>query len=270
MVAAGPSLRAEVTISGDAWSRYVRLGAEPGNPPPAIVTTADGLKSLHFPRPSGDKFAIYLLEVTALPAGKSRFPIRVLSRQAMDTVNGLAIRNLTIDPDDPNSDPTTQVQTSFVAILLSDTAGNGPRARDDRSISADSDPANSLGGLSGARVDDPTLSTALYPAGQLTTTNATLELKPGLNVLRLDATDPRTLPEYDPDSGNQIFSLVIGPADAELQGQVLGGITFRGEDWDKYGRLSADIGLTLPAILNTTDGHHTLHLPRPSGNKYGI
>src|SRR5262245_6541457 len=99
-------LWADIAITGDDWNRHVSLGSEFGVPPPAVVTTADGLKALHLTRPAGDKFAIYLFQVTKLPAGKSRFPIRVVARQVQDSVNGLGVRNLTIDPDDPNSDTT--------------------------------------------------------------------------------------------------------------------------------------------------------------------
>lgn len=261
---------AEIVLSGNEWDKYAKLGAEAGVSPPGIVTTTDGQKSFHMSRPGGEKFGIYLIKVTQLPSGEKRFPVRLVSREVLDASNGLGIRNLTIDPDDPDSDATQQVQTSFVAILLSDSEGTGPRARDDRNLTADADPPNSLGGLSGAKVNDPTLSTITNPVGQLTTVNATLELRLGLNVLRLDATDPRDLPLYDQDPGYQLFSITIGPGDGGLQGTILGGISIRGDDWEKVAALGAPAGVSLPEIVTTVDGHRSFHMTRPSNDKFGI
>jgi len=263
--------RADISIAQDSWDRYVKLQADPGVPPPAIVTTSDGMKSLHMVRSGGEKFGIYVVKVTQVPAGKSRFRVRVVARQVADGSNGLGIRNLSIDPDDPASDDSMQVQTSFVSILLSDSDGSSaPRARDDRDLENDADEPNTLGGLSGDRVEDPALSTVTNPAGQLTTVNATLELRLGLNVLRLDATDPRDLPEYDPDPGYQLFSIVLGPSEPELQGVVIGGITIRGTDWENYARVGAEPGIIPPVIVTTEDGHQSFHMHRPSADKFGI
>jgi hypothetical protein len=267
---AGSSLRAEIVLSGDGWERYVKLGAEAGRLPPAIVTTANGQKSLHMQRPSADKFALYLLKVTSLPAGRTRFPVRLVARQVQDTVNGLAVRNLSLDPDDPASDDSIQVQASFVAVLLSDRTTTGPRARDDRDLSTDVDAPNTLGGLSGTRVEDPTLSTVTNPSGQLTTVNATLQLAAGLNVLRLDPTDLRELPSYDPDTGYQLFSITIGPGEPGLEGEFLGGITVRQEDWDNFAALGAEPGFIPPLIATTADGFKSLHMHRPSVDKFGL
>jgi hypothetical protein len=69
-----------------------------------------------------------------------------------------------------------------------------------------------------SRATDPADSTVSTPVLVTETENATLELALGVNVLRIDATDPEDLPLYEPDQGWQIFNLVIGPDDPELQG----------------------------------------------------
>ena len=176
-------------------------------------------------RPSDDKFGIYVIRVRQLPAGKTRFPVKILSRQVRAATGGLGIRNMTIDPDDPNSNRTIQVQNSFLSILVTDgTEGHCPEATDDLSVrdhaSTSAQCAGGIG-LSGRVVQDETLSLSTNPAGETTTVNATLELRQGINLLRLDPTDPRKLPAYSPNAGYQIFLMTLGPDELALKGEVV-------------------------------------------------
>ena len=62
------------------------------------------------------------------------------------------------------------------------------------------------------------------PPSVVETLNATLELQLGLNLLRIDPTDPRDLAvgPYVPDAGWHAFSITFGPEVRGLQGTVVG------------------------------------------------
>ncbi len=106
-----------------------------------------------------------------------------------------------------------------------------------------------------SRATNPTVSTVSTPPLVTETVNATLELDLGVNVLRIDATDPTDLPLYDPDQGWQIFNLVIGPDDPELQGGlgvVDPPVEFRRGDPDDSG--SANISDAVSALNHLFGG----------------
>ncbi|MCZ6793893.1 MAG: hypothetical protein O7J95_09815, partial [Planctomycetota bacterium] len=168
----GSALWGDIVITEDDWDSFVELNNAAGTPPVAIVTTVDGRKSLHMTRPSGDKSALYQVNVTQMPAGMERFPVEVISRQVMDSSNGCTIRNLTLDPEpDPN------FQGSFCSILMNDGGAGGPAlARDDRWVLdplVGEDPAGTIG-MSGLQVGDPTEDTTFAPDDVTTTVEATL------------------------------------------------------------------------------------------------
>ncbi|MGH9362473.1 MAG: hypothetical protein ACRD2T_11200, partial [Thermoanaerobaculia bacterium] len=219
--------RAEIVLSEGDWDVFLEAGAPPGSQVPGPVVADDGLNALWMPRSGGvtgsntDKFIIYLVKVDQLPAGMTRFPVQVLSRQVGDSSNGMTIRNLSIDPD-----PSPATQRSFISILMNDGGAGGPAlARDDRDPGANVDPPGTIG-RSGTSVTNPSLCTdpnldpACVPPDLTTTVNATMPLKLGLNLLKIDPADPRDLPAYDPDTGWQAFSITFGPDEPELKGDV--------------------------------------------------
>jgi hypothetical protein len=194
-----------ITISEDDWQEFDEVNSV--GTPPAVVTTDDGLASLHLPTPDEDKHATYVVNVTQLPAGKSTFPVAVTARIEGSGAAGLTIRNLSIDDAPPEE------QQAYVSLWL--TGGGNGFAQDE---SGNQDPPGTIGDIPQQNV--VTTDTTLSEYGLARTEIALLELRLGENILRLDATDPNVLPAYAPQTGAQIFHLVIGPDEPDLKGQV--------------------------------------------------
>ena len=159
---------ADIVITHDDWDKFQSLVESPGETLIDIPTTADGLKSLHFTLPHGDKYALYELNVTQLPGGRNRFPVQLIARQHNEQEGGFSIRNLSLDPE-----PDPSLQFSFISIGLS-ARGRGIAQDDLFEMDIDA----SIGD-SGGRARNPAADTASDPTGTITTVNATLDLDLG-------------------------------------------------------------------------------------------
>ncbi|MCZ6795379.1 MAG: hypothetical protein O7J95_17375 [Planctomycetota bacterium] len=214
-VRVGELLRAEIVIQGDGWdgiSRTQSVGSLP------FVETTDpdaanpqGAKSLVMPTPNQDKFVLFGINVTGLPGGVTRFPVSVTVRNVNANTSSMGLRNLSIDDNPPD------LQLSYLAILFTEAAQG--TARDEL---GGEDPFGTVGGT--VREDNTRASPEVAPPAVIETLNATLELELGLNLLRIDATDPldvTTGQPYQPNTGWQVFSLTIGPGEADLQGEIV-------------------------------------------------
>lgn len=198
--------RSEIVIERDHWDLAVLSNRV------EIVTTGDNVKSLWFPD-GGDRAidnAKIAVNVTAMPAGVTRFPVQILARSVGDANVGFGIRNTSVSP------------TSLLAFTLSSGAGSAnqnTQARDNATPQGrDAPHMKDVPNLAGGGEFDPATGDPATDPVVVATTNARLTLKDGVNVLQLDATDARNFSNFD-DQG-QVFRIVIGPGVAGLTGTV--------------------------------------------------
>lgn len=190
-----------IAISGDLWNESIEIDAEAGRPPPDILATSDGVMTLAFLDPGGlgNRWVDYVIYVTELPEGETKFPVLVEGRNLQADRSGLMVSNLSL-----NAAPCPSV---WVAVEFH--AG-------EPSIAKSRDAAGHLEeevavGHSIARTDDPLESSMDVPFGAIRTVNAKLELTEGVNVLRFQNAGTSDLPACDRlGSGFQLSRFWIG------------------------------------------------------------
>jgi hypothetical protein len=169
-----------IEVAGDGWDRVVTGGVV------AIVTTSDGVKSLHFP--AGPKTladsAAFAAEVRALGTGEvagGRYRVEIRARYD----NEVRILNRSAEPD------------SYVQFNLARTGVSS--ATDELGQSEVVEQVPNPGG-------DPTIDSS--SSAIVNTDTVGIALVQGLNLLEVQAVDANGTPH---DDNMQIFELRIGP-----------------------------------------------------------
>jgi hypothetical protein len=203
-----------IRIEGDSWNDYTVATempadadslcaslTEPGSPYTIVCQTSDGVAfaALRGRCPT----LTYNLEVTSLPAGKTRFPVLLSLRRVGDPGSGL----LNVHNE------TTASVLSFSLDFNQATARFVDNTGADETLPSDP-PELPAGGL----FDSVDPGAGGRAPSEIASQLAMIELVEGQNVIRFDS----CVPFSDGDHA-QVFTFWIGPSDQDLAGFVSGG-----------------------------------------------